>query len=298
MTVTASAPGSTMITGEHAVVCGHPAIVAAVDQRITVTVETTGEATLTVASDIADPASYPIDALPADGPYRFICAAVAQYWSTLQGGLAITVTSDINPTLGLGSSAAVTIATLGALDHLTGRGADIHATALGIVRSIQGRGSGADLAASLHGGVVSYQLAAEAAVAIPLPQPPAISLRYTGYKTPTGEVLERVAKAWEGRETALDAIYAQMGADATQTIAAFTAEDWAEAGRLMTRYQDLMVELGVSDATIDGIIAEASGALGLKISGSGLGDCVLALGAVPDGFNPAPIAPEGLIIHD
>ena len=37
--VTASAPGSIMVTGEHAVVHGYPARVAAVDQRITVTGE-------------------------------------------------------------------------------------------------------------------------------------------------------------------------------------------------------------------------------------------------------------------
>ena len=35
--ICASAPGSIMITGEHAVVYGHKAIVAAVEQRISVT---------------------------------------------------------------------------------------------------------------------------------------------------------------------------------------------------------------------------------------------------------------------
>ncbi len=134
-----------------------------------------------------------------------------------------------------------------------------------------------------------------------LPTPPTFSLRYTGYKTPTSEVLARVAAARVGREAVVDGLYGRMGANAEVTIAAARDGDWPYAGTLMNDYQTLMVELGVSDATIDGIIAEVAGApdlLGCKISGSGLGDCVLAMGAVPPGFVEAPLAAEGLVIHD
>jgi mevalonate kinase len=55
----------------------------------------------------------------------------------------------------------------------------------------------------------------------------------------------------------------------------------------MDQYQNFMRELGVSDKTIESIIdlgqkQVKSGALfGAKISGSGLGDCVLLLGSEP-----------------
>merc|ERR1711865_1201575 len=73
--------------------------------------------------------------------------------------------------LGLGSSAAVTVATLGLLHELTNQEATapllkskvrLHTAALKLTRQLQGRGSGADLAASLHGGLLGYQLPPEA----------------------------------------------------------------------------------------------------------------------------------------
>ncbi|MCH2164440.1 MAG: hypothetical protein MK098_07285 [Marinovum sp.] len=302
--VIATAPGSVMITGEHAVVYGHPALVAAIDQRVSVTGVHRTDGQLRITSEIAKDALYDLADLPKDGPYRFIVAAVAKYAADLAGGVSIDVKSQINPTLGLGSSAAVTVATLGVLAHTTGGTRDtIHADALSIVRNIQGRGSGADLAASLTGGCLAYQIPqnGQPAQITPVFTPPALGLKYTGYKTPTGEVLAKVAASRLGREELVDALYAEMGANASATIAAVQRDAWHNAGPLMNAYQALMGTLGVSDDTIDAIIAEAlttPGLMACKISGSGLGDCVLSMGARPEGFTPAPLAIEGLRIHD
>lgn len=310
VTITVTAPGSIMLTGEHAVVYGHPALVCAVEQRITVRVAPLDGGRVEIRSEIADPVLKSLDDLAPTGPMRFVEAALLQYRAQLTG-VSIDITSEINPTLGLGSSAAVTVATLAALNHMTGAGegqSALHLRALSIVRAIQGRGSGADLAASLFGGMVAYQLpyhliqgtpALDAAPAqiTPMPTPPALSLKYAGYKTPTAEVLARIAGEMERRPGEIAAIYARMGACATQATEAASAEDWqALAGHLNT-YQGLMAELGVTDETLDQIIAGASGAMAVKISGSGLGDCVVAMGDEPHGFTPAPLAAEGVIIH-
>lgn len=293
-----------MITGEHAVVYGHPAVVAAIDQRMYVEVSNGEDGKVAISSDIADRAEYNLGTLTAEGPYRFILAAVLRCRSDLAAGLNISVRSEIDPTLGLGSSAAVTIATLGALCQITGRpSGSIHTEALAIVRAIQGRGSGADLAASLAGGMISYVLADDgsAATIAPLPDPSNLLLRYTGYKTPTSEVLAKVAQDWAGRPDQVEALYAAMGDNAARTIAALREGDWARAGPLMNDYQGLLNQLGVSDATIDAIIETARETDGLnacKISGSGLGDCVLAVGATPKGFAEVPLAREGLIVDD
>lgn len=310
--VKASAPGSVMITGEHAVVYGHPAIVCAIDQRAYVEAGFLPEARLEVYSEIAPPLSVPIDNLPPSGPYRFVVAAVKQFRDKIPCGLKLTITSEIDPTLGLGSSAAVTIACLGALEALTGsRCEGLHTAALDIVRQIQGRGSGADLAASLSGGMLSYQLpedliSGSAPIGIkarlaPLPSPPALSLCYCGYKTPTAEVLAKVAKAAEGREDAFAALYERMGRAAAAAITAAGQENWQSFGTALTDYQSLMEELGVSDPTLKDIIEKGRqypGVLAAKISGSGLGDCVVAVGALPEHFVPAPVASEGLRIDE
>ncbi|WP_438954949.1 mevalonate kinase family protein [Cognatiyoonia sp.] len=288
-----------MITGEHAVVYGHPAIVAAIDQHITVQLKPMEEPVLTVRSDLAGEVSTPIGTIEPTGPYRFINAAVLLYRDRIPAGLRIDISSDINPTLGLGSSAAVTIAVLAALHGKADD--DLHAKALAIVRGLQGRGSGADLAASLWGGVRFYQVSDKGtAISQQLAALPQFSLFNVGYKTPTGEVLAKVAEAQAEDPERYEAIYLAMSRVAECTIAAVEALQWAEVGALFSEYQTLMADLGVSDAAIERALRaanETSGVLGAKISGSGLGDCVLACGTVPDGFVPVKLAQEGVVFY-
>ncbi|MEM9970176.1 MAG: mevalonate kinase [Pseudomonadota bacterium] len=302
MKVTASAPGSIMILGEHAVVYGHPAIVAAIDQRVTVVATALDDERVELVSDIAPPVETTLDALSAKGDLPFVQAAVLAFRGRMSHGVGLEITSEIDPTLGLGSSAAVTVACLGAIAHLAGASKEgLHRAALGIVRNRQGRGSGADLAASLSGGLMSYQLASDGVEACirSLPSPPEFALRHAGYKTPTGEVLAKVAADWDGRTAEVEGLYARMGAVAERGIAAASREDWDGLAVAMGDYQALMAELGVSDAVLERLVAralEVSGVMAAKISGSGLGDCVVAMGAVPEGFVAAPLAERGLVV--
>ncbi len=58
-----------------------------------------------------------------------------------------------------------------------------------------------------------------------------------------------------------------------------------------------MVELGVSDPTLDDLITRARGSEGVraaKISGSGLGDCIVAFGPATDHHMAAHLATQGL----
>ncbi len=300
-----------MVTGEHAVVYGQPAIVCAVEQRIQITATTLESRVAEVHSTIAAPVSTSLDAIVVDGPMKFVLAVIAHYSDYLQQGVRLNIASEINPTMGLGSSAAVTAASLAAIHYLV-HGSEqpdlreLHQTGLKITRDIQGRGSGADLAASLNGGMLAYQLPTPAetqgACATPatvqsLPLPPDFSLRYCGYKTPTAEVLAKVAAAREGNEKHYDDLYIQMGACAKATISAARNKNWPSFANHLQAYQNLMQALGVSDDTLQQLIAEARrnpDTMAVKISGSGLGDCVVAVGPVPDGFTPLTVASKGL----
>ena len=179
------------------------------------------------------------------------------------------------------------------------------------MRHLQGRGSGADLAASLFGGMIAYQLphamllgtpsTGDHADIYPLGTPPTMGLSYCGYKTPTGDVLAKIATDRVGRETEFDALYDQMGKNAKCCIEFAKLNDWPNMGRLMNDYQELMKTLGVSDTKLDQIVKQAKhhhGIWAAKISGSGLGDCVLSFGDVPDGFTPVNFADTGLRFHD
>lgn len=301
-----SAPGSIMLLGEHAVVYGHSAIVCAINQRVTVDGAALDEAVVEIHSDVAPPFQAALDDMPKDGPLRFVCATIRAYRSRLQGGVRLSIRSEIDPTLGLGSSAAVTAACVGALDRLTATHAEpggLHAQALSIVRQLQGRGSGADLAASVFGGVMSYKLDSANPQTIgakigPLPPFPQLSLRYVGYKTPTPEVLVKVADRHAKEPVHINKIYAKMGDCAARGIAAAHAKKWFALADCFKQYQRFMEELGVSDDNLDALIRGAGAAMAAKISGSGLGDCVVAMGDVPEGFTPAHVTRDGIRFHD
>lgn len=289
-----------MITGEHAVIYGAPAVVAAIDQRATVHLTFRTTPSLHITSQIAPPFVASMEDLVAEGPYRFVIAAVLAYRARIAGGITIHIHSEINHTLGLGSSAAVTMATLAALEGAAP--ARLHDTGLRIIRAIQGRGSGADLAASLMGGALAYRISGDGPARIqPLPLPPQLSLFNVGYKTPTSEVLAKVAAARAANPEHINAVFDEMERISDATIAQIIQGDWAATGPNICAYQDLMSSLGVSDAALDAAIAQATGCdgvIGAKISGSGLGDCALAIGAVPEGFEPVRVAQEGVVFHD
>jgi mevalonate kinase len=91
--------------------------------------------------------------------FQFILAAAAAL-PIVSSGLTIEVTSEFSDQIGFGSSAAVTVATVAALRRFDGLPTDprtILEAARAIIRSVQGRGSGADVAASVYGGMVLYR---------------------------------------------------------------------------------------------------------------------------------------------
>ena len=304
-----------MVTGEHAVVYGHPAIVCAIDQRIEISATLIDARRVEIQTTIAEPISISLDEIEIDGPYRFVLAVTARYAKRLQHGISLTIKSQIDSTLGLGSSAAVTAATLAVLEYFIQQGvpkdtlelhAELHKTGLAVIRELQGRGSGADLAASLHGGMLAYQLPIsrhdgtnekESATIQSLPTAPTPSLRYSGFKTPTAQVLALVSAARDKDKQHYDSLYQQMGSSAQAAIDAALNSNWVLFAEHLQDYQHLMKAIGVSNDILDQIIADAlseSNPLAVKISGSGLGDCVLAIGSIPEGFTPMTIATDGI----
>ena len=111
--VTASAPGKCILFGEHAVVYGQPAVAVAIEQRISVSIES-------LASD-AD--TWRIDGMhfhPEKHPH--VQALRNRMWQSSLGApqLSIRIEGDIPAASGLGSSAALSVAAGAALR--TGRG--------------------------------------------------------------------------------------------------------------------------------------------------------------------------------
>ena len=285
MQLTASAPGSLMVSGEHAVVYGAPAIVCAIAARVRIHLRSRTDRRILIHSALADHAT-DLDTLADHPKLRFILAALRQAPPVC--GLELDIVSNIDPTLGLGSSAAVTATLIALLARLRGEAFDpaaLHRAAHRTILAVQKRGSGADLAASLAGGMVAYTPATDTAPAcisaLPLP-PTGLSLRYAGYKTPTAEVLAHIAARTAADPPRFQEIYTHMGENCAATITAIERGDWPDAYRLLNGYQTLMAALGVCDAVQAVHLAAAYPyAHAVKISGSGLGDCILAFADTP-----------------
>lgn len=295
ISIKVSAPGSIMLTGEHAVLTGELALACAVDARIHLTLTPQASDQISIDSALG---CYTASRhqLVADERFGFILAAIRQVAAQLPSGFHLSVTSEFSHTLGLGSSAAITAAMVVALNRWLNTGADLNALfeqGLQVVHQVQqGRGSGTDLAASLYGGIIAYRLQPRQIEVLPGELP--LQLYYCGYKMKTPAVLAQVEQQWQG-QTALQAqLYQIMGQVSEAAAQALREQNLPELGRLFNVYQGLMDALGVNDATLSEIIYRLRaqpGVLGAKISGSGLGDCVLALGACEaEALNPyAPL---------
>lgn len=294
-----SAPGSIMVMGEHSVLFGERAIACAVDRYMHLRLIPRRDRRLQIRSALAEVGGS-LDCLPHEPRLSFVLATIGLFVERLPGGFDLEIESEFSHTVGLGSSAAVTAALVAALLAFAGESTDKTAVfdrALGVIHHVQGRGSGTDLAASVQGGLVGYSISPRRID--PLPGLPPISLYYCGYKTPTPQVLARVAEASAGFEDLHRELYRLMGRVTGQAEAAILGQDWPALGRLMNIYQGLLDALGVNDATLAHMIYRLRGnpgVLGSKISGSGLGDCVLALGhdeQLAAEFESIPVAVSG-----
>ncbi|WP_429970931.1 phosphomevalonate kinase [Fructilactobacillus sp. Tb1] len=170
------APGKLYIAGEYAVVeTGHPAIIAAVDRFVTVSIEETdGFGTIT-SQQYAESmlrwqrvnSEMVLD--DRENPFKYIVSAIKvaeEYVKSLNLELK-TFNIDINSELdsgdgkkyGLGSSAAVTVATVKAVCKLY----KLNLSKIALFKlaaiahfEVQGNGSLGDIASSVFGGIISY----------------------------------------------------------------------------------------------------------------------------------------------
>lgn len=284
VSITTKAPANLMLMGEHSVVYGHPAIACAINQWLTIHWEIRHDDRIEIKSNLAHHLT-DVQTLEDHAQLKWVMASLKHYQPWLKTGLTLTIESDFSANWGLGSSAAVLTAMLGGLNQLTQQNSshiELFNIGLSIIHQIQGKGSGTDLAASLSGGMILFDPKVPRIEKLDILLP--ISLLYSGYKTPTAEVLEIVAKNWQKVPGLLTELYQLMGHSTTQAFHALQKKDWDTFYQMVNHYQGLMDALGVNDSALSALIYQLRAdpnTLASKISGSGLGDCVLAFGA-PD----------------
>ena len=303
--VVCSAPGSLMISGEHAVLHNHPALVGAVSRRVTVALYPRYDRRIEIYSALGR-RGMSLAQIDASRPFHFIGEILKRYAGSFECGFDLVIDADFPHDTGLGSSSAVTVATLTAVLTVTMSRAPererVMRESVDIIRAVQGRGSGADVAASVFGGILLYRQSPE--IMRQHTALPPLTLVYAGYKTPTPEVIRIVEEKRRASADGFKTIFDRFNIFTLAADKAISDQDWSALGNALSRGQLIMEMLGVCDAALADILAKLSadsGIYGAKISGSGLGDCVIGIGTfggeIPYRIIPVEFSLRGLEVE-
>jgi mevalonate kinase len=253
---TGTAPGKLILSGEHAVVYGYRAVAAAVSLQTTVTLRVRPGPSGIDTSAIQDARVWPAltTLLPAEG-------------------LGVSITSTLPVGCGMGSSAALAIATIRALAALEGRApdfAELFAKGFLVERVLHGNPSGVDHAVSALGRVVLYRREGPEIVPLDVPAPLRLVVADTG--TP-GDTAAMVAGV---RARAPTDTLRSIGAVAEMVSARLQRGE--DPGPLFTENHRLLKRIGVSTPALDHACAVmvAAGATGAKLAGAGGGGVAIA----------------------
>jgi phosphomevalonate kinase len=286
-TLTASAPGKLVLCGEYAVLDGAPAISAAVDRRAVVTIRT-ADADVVVSRGFRD-GRHRFAARDGRVEWRSGDAALPLFeacWAAVPAtGEPVDVSLDTTAfhagdrKLGLGSSAALTVALVAALTTWQGRGRDVGPVAAAAHREFQGgAGSGVDVATSVAGGLIRFTTGGERE---PLAWPPGLeaAILWSGISASTRDRLARLERA--GSLPSRPAL-------ATAADAAAAAWTDGEAGAVIAATREFVVALRAfsDDHGLDVFAAGHAGLAELaereglvyKPCGAGGGDIGIVLG--------------------
>jgi mevalonate kinase len=292
MKVSASAPGKAILFGEHSVVYGKPAIAVAVDKRARVTIkEGTNntevkipqldiEAVIDAESRRVTWMNSPQEAGKFDtGILEYIQVALSQLGTPLDG-LKVEVDLEIPIGAGLGSSAAITVATLAAAARYTQQEVSLEAlahTAHQVELQVQGAASPLDTTVSTQGGFIYFTHEKGAMKIKPALEMPLV-VGYTSKPGNTGVLVEGVRKLRETQPTIVNPILDIMEDLANQARKSIIQGEEKEVGELMNINQGLLDALGVNTEELSCLVYRArhAGALGSKLTGAGGGGSIIA----------------------
>lgn len=284
----ASAPGTLMLLGEHAVLQDKPAVVLAIDKRIMATLHVRSDKKILITSSLGklEFELKEIEKLQIEKPLQFVISVIKFFEKELKiknFGFELSIDSGFSHDCGLGSSAAVTVATVAVLYQFVSNCTDpisIFETARKIIREVQGVGSGADIAASVYGGIIVYQQQSPCILKKIDSELPLVVI-YSGSKTPTPEVIKKVEVLRNKHPEMINPLYDAMEQGVNRASVFIENKDWLQLGEVMNIQQGIMNALGVGTPILNQLIDMLNSQpdiYGAKISGSGLGDCVIGIG--------------------
>ncbi len=282
----ASAPGKVILFGEHAVVYGHPAVAASIDQRTKVAADVVGT-------------KFTVNGHRLHEYYHaYIKTAVDRFWK----GDPVRIQTDggVPSASGTGSSAALTVATVACLRRLLHEEGlpGLAQWAFETERATQGGGSPTDTSVSTAGGCIAiggerpgvgeplwdlnWEERQWSVERIRLPSVTAV-IGNSGVKGRTDAEVAKVAHNIKRNPLVRDTLD-DIGRIARDAVKPLEAGDWEQVGRLMDKQHGAMHTIGVNHVAVQKLVdavRQAPGTWGAKITGAGGGGSMVCLSDKP-----------------
>ena len=275
----ASAPGKIILFGEHFVVHGTKAILAAIDKRVTVTSTFTENKTIKVNSQLGTievPISSSHEEVKSEfRPFVYLANKIINSEQNASG-LEITIDSDIPIGVGLGSSSACCVAATASISELFNElsSEKILKMSIEAEKTIFPDTSGADCTVCTYGGMIEYPNVEKIDNTFDL------NLLIANSMIPhsTKNSVEKVNKFKENDEERFSQLCDLETKLIDEVVTAMKNNDATAFGLKMSENQKYLEEIQISNDTLRDMISSLKEiSLGAKITGAGDGGCIIAL---------------------
>ncbi|MEM0001672.1 MAG: mevalonate kinase [Desulfurococcaceae archaeon] len=268
-------PGKILLFGEHFVVKGKPALGLAVSMYVNVCVEHGSWAIYSKQLGLIDQGS----------KHRVLFNALIEKINqdyTKVPPLNIYVDSKLPIASGMGSSAAIAVATAHAiLSYLNVpfTKEDVWKIAHEAEKTVHYKPSGVDTILATYGGFLYYRQGSFRRLDLKLPGNISFIIVNSRVERSTGEVVKDVLSRYERLGVISEYIYNAGEKIVEKALEALEKSDVSTIGELMLVNHGLLWAMGASSEVCDRIVYELIkiGALGGKISGAGRGGIVIGL---------------------
>ncbi len=288
-----SAPGSFMLSGEYAVLNGKKSVICSINKRVTASLIKKDGGDILIISDLGK-VSFSLDNIDSldeeiKKKFLFILNTILEFRLKITSGFELKIQSDIPVSKGFGSSTALVVAISALLKQFISKNkkydvlskkqnlSEIFQISKRIIEKTQIFASGADIAASIYGGVLLYKqgkVIDKVTTNIP------IIFTFIGYKTKTQNIVPKVKSLEKQYPEIYNLLYKATEHISERAFILIKEKQWENLGKLLTINQGILDCLMISTPLIAHILTQlraTSFVFGSKISGAGLGDCIISI---------------------